>query len=155
MRLSTLSGSLVALAFVCATMLAVGCDTRVASSKDPDIRAQDEKIERDVAKATEKAKPTIQEAGRELRAGAKVAAEEAKAAAKGAREGWEHGTRSKVDINSATESDLISLPGISHHDARRIISRRPYNDSHDLVRKGVLTEDNFVKIRDEVTASKT
>ena len=154
MRHSRLRGASLPLAIGASCLILFGCDVRGSSSKDPDVRAQDEKIEHDVAKATEKAKPAIQEAGRELREGAKVAAEEAKAAAKGAKEGWEHGTRSKVDLNSASESDLTMLPGITHHEARRIISRRPYRDPHDLVGKGVLTEDSYTRIRYEVTTNK-
>jgi DNA uptake protein ComE-like DNA-binding protein len=149
MRFSNPRTAVVFLSLAAFGVFVSGCNAR---SSDSDLRAQEEKVEQEVAKATEKAKPAIQQAGKELREGAKVAAEEAKAAAKGAKEGWEHGTRSKVDLNSASESDLISLPGITHHDARRIISRRPYRDSHEVVTKGALTEVSYARIRDGVTA---
>jgi DNA uptake protein ComE-like DNA-binding protein len=141
-----------ALALAGLGIFAAGCDMHLSNEKDRDARAQEDKTRDEVAKATEKAKPVIEDAGRTLRAAAKTAEKQAQAAAEGVKQGWEHGTRSKVNLNSASESDLITLPGITERDARRIISRRPYRDSHELVTKGILDENSYAKIRDEVTA---
>ena len=46
----------------------------------------------------------------------------------------------RVDINSATEAQLDSLPGIGSVRSRAIIAGRPYADLKDLVTKKVLTQ---------------
>jgi DNA uptake protein ComE-like DNA-binding protein len=56
-----------------------------------------------------------------------------------------------VDLNSASERDLLRLPGISKADADKIIDQRPYRDKHDLVEKGMLSESQYERIRDRVT----
>lgn len=45
----------------------------------------------------------------------------------------------RVDLNSATEAQLDSLPGIGPVRAKAIIAGRPYTDMKDLVTKKVLT----------------
>jgi len=81
-----------------------------------------------------------------------VAAEQAHAAVAGAKEGWERGGQKALDLNSATETELIALPGITRRQARRIIAARPYRDKHELVSRGILKEDDYSKISDAVTA---
>jgi competence protein ComEA len=135
-----------------ASVLAAGCGYfQVGGSDAAAQKARDEKTREEVAKATENAKPALQEAGRKVGEAAKTAAEDAKAAAQGVREGWERNGHAPVDINSAGESDLAALPGISHHDARKIIANRPYGDKHDLVTKGILSEDQYQSVRDGIT----
>jgi competence protein ComEA len=134
-----------------------GCDTtgnqQVDEQKARDDAARAaEKTRDDVAKATEQAKPALQEAGREIGAAAHEAAGEAKAAAEGVREGWNRGKDSPVDVNGAGEAELITLPGIGHHDARRIIEARPYRDKHEIVSKGAITQSEYDRIRDMITA---
>jgi DNA uptake protein ComE-like DNA-binding protein len=139
----------------CATaaMLLAGCGYfQVGGSDAAAQKARDEKTREEVAKATENAKPELQEAGRKLGEAAKTAADDAKAAAEGVKEGWDRGTHAPVDLNAASETDLSSLPGISRRDAHRIVANRPYSDRHDLVSKGVLTDDQYAAIRDNVTA---
>jgi DNA uptake protein ComE-like DNA-binding protein len=121
------------------------------SSSDKDQRERDEKTRDAMAKATEQAKPILQEAGKDIKEVAKVAAEEAHAVAEGAKEGWERSGQKALDLNSATETELVALPGITHRQARRIIAARPYRDKHDLVSKGILREDAYAKISDAVT----
>jgi DNA uptake protein ComE-like DNA-binding protein len=136
--------------------LGTGCGTQLDGDK-PAAQTQEEQKKRDqemrdeVAKATEKAKPVVQEAGRRLGEAAHEAAESAKAAAQGVREGWERGKNAPLDLNSASESDLAKLPGISDRRARRIIAGRPYASAHDMVSKKILTEDEYSGIKDAVT----
>jgi DNA uptake protein ComE-like DNA-binding protein len=125
----------------------VGCNTN-----DPDQRARDEKTRDEVAKATERAKPAIEDAGRKLGEAAHDAADQARAAAEGVREGWNNGQHPLVDLNSASESQLLDLPGINRPAARKIIEGRPYRDKHDLIDKGILSGATYQKIRDQVTA---
>jgi len=58
--------------------------------------------------------------------------------------------QSTVELNSAGRKRLAALPGLSGDDADRIIANRPYEKRRDLVRKGVLSESKFDKIRDAV-----
>lgn len=55
-----------------------------------------------------------------------------------------------VELNSARRKRLNALPGLTGDDADRIIANRPYEKKHDLVRKGVLSESQFEKIKDDV-----
>lgn len=41
-------------------------------------------------------------------------------------------TKDKVDLNTASESELKSLPGVGKTTAKKIISNRPYKSVHDL-----------------------
>jgi DNA uptake protein ComE-like DNA-binding protein len=136
------------LVFLCSGLLA-GCNFN--GSSDADKRAREAKTRDEVAKATERAKPVLEDAGRKIGKAAAEAADEAQAAAEGVKEGWERGRR-PVNVNTASESELAGLPGISARDARRIVDGRPYADKHDLVAKGVITEDRYQKIRERISS---
>jgi DNA uptake protein ComE-like DNA-binding protein len=139
-------------------ILALGGCNNSADQQANEEKARDdaaraaEKTRDEVAKATEQAKPALQEAGREIGAAAHEAAGEAKAAAQGVREGWNRGKNSQVDVNGAGETELITLPGIGHHEAQRIIDARPYHDKHEVVSKGAITQSEYDRIRDMITA---
>jgi DNA uptake protein ComE-like DNA-binding protein len=126
-----------------------GCNFN--GSSDADKRAREEKTRDEVARATERAKPVLEDAGRKIGKAAAEAADEAQAAAEGVREGWERGHR-LVNVNTASEGELAGLPGISVRDARRIVDRRPYGDKHEVVVKGALSEATYQKIRDRITS---
>jgi DNA uptake protein ComE-like DNA-binding protein len=117
-------------------------------------RQRDEKTREEAAKITERAKPKLEAAGKALGRAAATAAEEAHAAAEGVKEGWASGGHQTLDLNSATESELMELPGVNHRDARRIIHGRPYRNKHELVTKGILSEVSYAKIRDDITTNK-
>src|SRR6202035_2397698 len=57
-----------------------------------------------------------------------------------------------IDINKASREDLLTLPGVTEHEADRIIAQRPYDDAHDLVTRRVLPQAEYEKIRDRVIA---
>lgn len=59
--------------------------------------------------------------------------------------------KEKININTATEEELMSLDGIGKVKANIIIENRPYQSIHDL--KGVkgIGEDLFRRIESEVT----
>ena len=57
---------------------------------------------------------------------------------------------SHVELNNARRKQLAALPGLTGADADKIIANRPYENRRDLVRKGVLSEAQFDKIKDSV-----
>jgi DNA uptake protein ComE-like DNA-binding protein len=130
-----------------------GCRFLESDNKTEEQKREEAQRTRDeVAKATERAKPALQKAGQELKEAAKTAAEQAHAAAQGVKEGWGRGRTDKLDLNSAKESEIVALPGISRREARRIVAGRPYESPHDLVDKGIISEDEYRAIRNQVTA---
>jgi len=73
-----------------------------------------------------------------------------KAVAEGIREGW---SRDKpLDLNSASRDQLMSLPGITPAEADRIIAARPLSQPQDLVSRHLLSQAEYDKISDKVTA---
>jgi hypothetical protein len=61
-------------------------------------------------------------------------------------------TAAKVDLNSASEKDLNSLPGVGPATSKKIVSNRPYSSVDDLKKAGV-TQSQIEKIRPMVTVS--
>ena len=57
-----------------------------------------------------------------------------------------------VSINSASQSELESLPKIGPVTAQKIISGRPYTDISELVSKKILTQKTFDAIKDLISA---
>src|SRR5271154_5495999 len=98
--------------FGVAAILLVGC----ASESDQQRRDREEKMRQDAANATEKAKPAIEAAGKEINKIADRAAEDARAAAQGVKEGWSGTKEPQINLNTAEEGDLVTLPGIGKHD---------------------------------------
>jgi DNA uptake protein ComE-like DNA-binding protein len=75
---------------------------------------------------------------------------DAKAVAEGVREGW---SRDKpLDLNHATKDQLDELPGISPAAADRVIAGRPYDNPSQVVTRRVLSQAEFDRISDRVTA---
>jgi DNA uptake protein ComE-like DNA-binding protein len=75
---------------------------------------------------------------------------DAKAVAEGLREGW---SRDKpLNLNTATKDQLLALPDMSRDEADRVIAGRPYNDPNDLVRRRIISKDEYDKISDRVVA---
>jgi competence protein ComEA len=114
---------------------------------------RDKKTRDEVARATERLKPEIESAGRQLNEAAEKAAEEAHAAAQGMKEGWARGTHAPLNLNDASEKELLELPGITAPEARRIIRSRPYREKQDLVARGVIPRSSYDKIQDQITAN--
>ncbi|HEX7402961.1 MAG TPA: helix-hairpin-helix domain-containing protein, partial [Usitatibacter sp.] len=57
-----------------------------------------------------------------------------------------------MDINTASEKDLATLPGIGDARAAAIVKGRPYKGKDDLVQKKILTQKVYDDIKDKVIA---
>jgi DNA uptake protein ComE-like DNA-binding protein len=53
----------------------------------------------------------------------------------------------KIDINTATEKELTTVPGIGHVTAARIIAARPFRSADDLRRVSGIGDKKFAQIR--------
>lgn len=118
--------------------------------------ASDQHLQEQAAQATEQAK----QGSKQALADARVAAANAERAVNDVAAGVKQGINTKtpaaaggarLDLNSASQGDLASLPGISADKASQIIDHRPYTASHDLVKAGILTEHQFENIAGQVT----
>jgi competence protein ComEA len=75
---------------------------------------------------------------------------DAKAMAEGVKEGM---AREKtININKASREDLLTLPGLTEPEADRIVAERPFDNTDDLVRRHVLPQAEYDKIRNRVIA---
>ena len=59
-------------------------------------------------------------------------------------------TSEKININSASQSELESLTGIGPVTAVKIISGRPYQTIEELVSKKILGQKTFDKLKDQL-----
>lgn len=132
----------------------VGCGQR--DYPRPDYTQRGERTREIAAGATEKAKPFLEWLGTKVGEASKWAAEESVAFLEGVFEGWTREQRSsanekaKVDLNTATEGELLRLPDVTRPEARRIVASRPFHNTHELVTKGILSEQDYRQTRDLV-----
>ncbi|HEY3989063.1 MAG TPA: helix-hairpin-helix domain-containing protein [Acidobacteriaceae bacterium] len=144
---------LLSIAALCAfSILAValiGCTNRSTSQNDQQIRQKSAEATRDV-----------RQGAKQLAADTKVAAANAvngvNAAAQGVKEGVNSNKPGEngdlVDINSASTARIAMLPGVSISKAHDIVQGRPYHSPHALVRRGLLTQEQYDRISGKITA---
>ncbi|MHB8215150.1 MAG: ComEA family DNA-binding protein [Candidatus Sulfotelmatobacter sp.] len=76
---------------------------------------------------------------------------DAKAMAEGVKEGMNRDKKT-INVNKASREDLLTLPGMTEHEADRVIAERPYDNTDDLVRRHVLPREEYDKISDRIIA---
>ena len=57
-----------------------------------------------------------------------------------------------LDLNTASEADLKMIPGIGDAYAKKIVENRPYKRKDELMKKKVLPQGTYDKIKDHVIA---
>jgi len=60
--------------------------------------------------------------------------------------------QNKLDLNTATAAELRALPGMGDAYVKRIVDGRPYTAKNQLVRRGILPEEAYEQIKDQVIA---
>jgi competence protein ComEA len=81
--------------------------------------------------------------------------DDAKAVGQGIREGLTRPSPDKpLNLNSASKTQLTSLPGIDDAAAARIIAGRPYSSEHQLLDRHIVSREEYDKIADSVTIGK-
>ena len=60
-------------------------------------------------------------------------------------------SKKQVDINSATEDEMVAI-GIEKAAAKKIIEARPYRNKTELVSKQLLTKTQYDKLKDLIIA---
>ena len=77
----------------------------------------------------------------------------AKAVVEGMREGMSRPTpEHPLDLNRASKTQLMSLPGIDDAAADRIVAGRPYSSEHELLERRIISREEYNKIADSITA---
>jgi DNA uptake protein ComE-like DNA-binding protein len=110
------------------------------------------KTREEASKVTSEFKQATKDASKEIKRGAEEARKQGSAIAEGVREGW-NSDQKAVNVNSASTSQLMSLPGIDAQSAHRIISNRPYRAKEDLAKRGIVGEDEYHRIEDKIVVN--
>ena len=60
--------------------------------------------------------------------------------------------KAPIDINSASAEELQAIPGIGDAYSKKIVENRPYARKDDLVKKKVVPQATYDKIKDQIVA---
>jgi competence protein ComEA len=84
--------------------------------------------------------------------GVSVAVSQTQSTKKSATAAATTASKDLLDINSATKDQLDALPGIGAAYSQKIIDGRPYAKKTDLVKKKVIPQATYDKIKDMIIA---
>lgn len=59
-----------------------------------------------------------------------------------------------VDINTATQKQLEAIPGIGKEHCHHIIMGRPYEETDELVKREILPQETYDKVKTRITVAK-
>jgi radical SAM superfamily enzyme with C-terminal helix-hairpin-helix motif len=83
----------------------------------------------------------------------RTVASDVKGAALGVRDGLRHDPKSDpVDINTASESTLETLPGVTPAMAAKVIANRPYRHTSDVLHRHILPKAIYDKVGSRLVA---
>jgi DNA uptake protein ComE-like DNA-binding protein len=134
-------------------MMLVGLSGCTSNNQNAQQReAEDERMRQEAADTTQKAKENAKQAAQRLDEAGRKLAHQAEVVGQGVKEGWDRENFHAVDLNTGSQPDLRSLPGLSEEDVRKIISGRPYKSTHELVARGIVSEDKFREIGNRIVA---
>jgi DNA uptake protein ComE-like DNA-binding protein len=77
---------------------------------------------------------------------------DSEAIAEGVKDGLSN--KKTVDLNKASKDELTSLPGVTPQDADRIIAERPYANTHQLVSRHIVSEDEYSQIQGRLVVNR-
>ena len=113
----------------------------------------DRQVQQGAAKTTVAVKEGTKQAVVEARAAAADAGHQLRNVASGVKEGLQEDSP-RIDLNTASQVRLATLPGVSFAKAGAIVDKRPYTSSRQLVSRGLLTSKQYARIASSVTTSK-
>jgi DNA uptake protein ComE-like DNA-binding protein len=127
---------------------AKAAETKAAAAKAGAAKAADTKaaVKAEATKATA-TKDAAKAAASDTKAAAKTKAADTKAAAKAKAAGL-----TQVDINSASETELKTIPGIGEAYAAKIIAGRPYAKKDQLKSRNILPGPAYDQVKDAIIA---
>lgn len=134
------------------------CAMTACAPKPETPAEQDQRLKDQAAQTTVDIKRGAKQAAADAKVEAATAERKLNAIASGVNEGLHDKTGTgkpgagRIDLNSASEDDLLSLPGITRTRARAILDDRPFDSPHDLVSKRIMTEAQYERISSRITA---
>jgi DNA uptake protein ComE-like DNA-binding protein len=57
-----------------------------------------------------------------------------------------------IDLNTATEAQLVALPGVGEAYAKKIVAGRPYKSKDELVHRKIVPESVYKEFSEKVVA---
>ena len=139
---------LTALLAMVAAVVLVACNP---NPQPKTAEQQDQEIRQKSAEATATIKEGAKQTAEETKKAADDAGRKLNAVAEGVKDGLQSGN-GRMDLNSAPEEHLATLPGIGERKAQQIVKARPYGSTHDLVARGILSESQYERISTKITA---
>jgi DNA uptake protein ComE-like DNA-binding protein len=143
--------SLLGLCFAGASICFAGA--LITGASGCDSKPTDQQVQQQAADATATAKQGAKQAVAATQEAAASAERTVNDVAAGVKQGiGENAPR--IDLNTATQVRLATLPGISFSKAGDIVNGRPYTSPRQLVSRGLLTNDQYAQISTQVTVGK-